>query len=104
MHVKAAIEQAGVVPIGPGGNPQVAKRFLLCTQGRCCAICRLIEWRGQPVPLVLDHINGAAADWHVSNLRLICGSYDMQLPTFKWRNRGHGRAWRRQRYADGLSY
>ena len=92
------------MPIGPGGNPQVAKRVLLCKRGRHCAICGLTEWRGQPVPLVLDHINGDAADWRVLNLRLICGNCDMQLPTFKSRNRGHGRAWRRQRYADGLSY
>lgn len=34
----------------------------------------------------------------------ICPNCDSQLPTFKARNRGKGRAWRRQRYADGKSY
>jgi hypothetical protein len=87
-HTKAEIDRTGVVPIGPSGNPNVAKRFLLCEQGRCCAICGLTEWRGQPVPLVLDHINGDATDWRVSNLRLICGNCDMQLPTFKSRKPG----------------
>ena len=103
-HLKSAIDQSGIVPVGPRENPSIAKRLLLATQGRCCAVCGLTEWRGQPIPLVLDHVNGDASDWRVSNLRLVCGNCDMQLPTFKSRNRGRGRAWRRQRYADGLSY
>jgi hypothetical protein len=34
----------------------------------------------------------------------VCPNCDSQHPTFKSRNRGNGRAWRRQRYADGKSY
>src|SRR3954463_6659081 len=98
------IESSGTVPIGPSGNAHVAKRYLLQTQGRRCAVCGLTEWRGEPIPLVLDHINGESTDWRVANLRLVCGNCDMQLPTFKSRNRGKGRAWRRRRYAEGLSY
>jgi hypothetical protein len=77
---------------------------VLETQGRCCAICGITEWRGEPVPLVLDHVNGLSSDWRVSNLRLVCGNCDMLLPTFKSRNRGRGRAWCRERYEKGLSY
>ena len=104
QRMTAKIKKTGIVPIGASGNAQVARRYLLHTQGRQCAICELTEWREQPVPLVLDHINGNAVDWHVSNLRLVCGNCDMQLPTFKSRNRGRGRAWRRDRYAKGQSY
>ncbi|WIM86214.1 hypothetical protein PT015_14985 [Candidatus Mycobacterium wuenschmannii] len=38
------------------------------------------------------------------NLRLICPNCDSQLPTYKARNRGSGRHYRRQRYANGQSY
>jgi len=100
----AHIKTTGVVPVCDSGNPQVARRYVLQSQGRRCAICNLTQWRGEPVPLVLDHINGDAADWRVANLRMVCGNCDMQLPTFKSRNRGKGRAWRRERYDKGLSY
>lgn len=73
-------------------------------QGHCCAICGGCQWRDAPIPLLLDHINGDAADWSLTNLRYICPNCDAQLPTFKSRNRGKGRAKRRERYAKGLSY
>ncbi len=68
-----------------------------------CSICGIEEWRGEPVPLVLDHISGNASDNSVSNLRLVCGNCNMQLPTFTSKNKGNGRHWRRERYAQGKS-
>lgn len=53
---------------------------------------------------MLDHIEGDSTNNRRENLRLVCPNCDSQLPTFKARNRGNGRAWRRQRYADGKSY
>lgn len=103
-RVKAIIEATGVVPICPSGDPRVAKRYLLETHGRACALCRLTTWQGRPVPLVLDHIDGNAGNWAVANLRMVCGNCDMLLPTYKSKNRGKGRAWRRARYAAGQSY
>jgi hypothetical protein len=102
--IKRQIDESGVVPAGRSGQSRCARRYVLLAQGHRCALCELTEWRDKPIPLVLDHINGDASDWRVSNLRLVCGNCDMQLPTFKSRNRGRGRAWRRQRYADGLTY
>lgn len=102
--MKARIHRTGVIPIGPSGDPARAKRYLIETRGLTCEVCEGTEWMGRPMPLVLDHVNGNAADWRVSNLRLVCGNCDMQLPTYKSRNRGKGRAWRRKRYADGKSY
>jgi hypothetical protein len=52
-----------------------------------CEICGLKEWLGKPAPLVLDHINGRCMDWRYDNLRLVCGNCDMQLPTFKSKNK-----------------
>jgi hypothetical protein len=96
-----SIESAGQIV---NGSIRAARRFVLEKQGWSCALCATTQWQGKPMPLVLDHINGDASDWRVSNLRYICPNCDAQLPTFKSRNRGKGRAVRRQRYAMGLSY
>ena len=101
---KKRIEQLRSIPVGTSGHSAIARRYLLETRGRKCELCGGDTWRGQPMPLVLDHIDGNSDDWKLTNLRLVCGNCDMQLPTFKSRNRGHGRAWRRKRYAAGESY
>jgi hypothetical protein len=59
---------------------------------------------GLPLVFVLDHVDGDASNNQCENLRLVCPNCDSQLPTFKARNRGNERAWRRQRYVDGKSY
>jgi len=81
-----------------------AKRILKEKNGEKCEICGITEWQHKTVPLVLDHINGNPDDWDFKNLRLVCGNCDMQLPTFKGKNRGNGRASRRARYKQGKSY
>ena len=84
--------------------PRCAKKFLIETKGAFCSVCGETEWMKQPVPLVLDHINGNYQDARIENMRLVCGNCDMQLPTYKNKNYGNGRAFRRKRYADGKSY
>jgi hypothetical protein len=37
-----------------------------------CEGCDLTEWRGQPIPLQTDHINGNNRDHRLENLRLLC--------------------------------
>lgn len=83
----------------------LVRQHLLDEQSGRCAICS-VEGRSNdaPLTLVLDHIDGNASNNGRENLRLVCPNCDSQLPTFKSRNRGKGRAWRRQRYADGKSY
>lgn len=56
------------------------------------------------MPLILDHVDGDSDNWYLTNLRLVCGNCDMQLPTYKSKNWGNGRASRRKRYADAKSY
>jgi hypothetical protein len=91
--------------IDTGFAPVVtARRYLRESFGRVCRSCGLTEWQGQPVPLVLDHVDGNADNWRVENLRLICPNCDALTPTFRNRNKGKGRYLRRQRYAAGLSY
>jgi hypothetical protein len=81
------------------------RQYLAEAQSGCCAICGAASsWLGLPLALVLDHIDGDPTNNRRENGRLICPNCDSQLPTYKSRNRGNGRHYRRQRYADGQSY
>jgi hypothetical protein len=73
-----------------------AKRYLIHKNGNVCSICETKEWQGQPVPLVCDHITGDSLDNRINNFRLVCCNCDAQLPTFKSKNKGKGRAYDRK--------
>ena len=52
-----------------------------------CQICgQKPIWKGKPMPLILDHINGVRDDNRLFNLRFVCSNCDTQLPTYKARN------------------
>jgi len=81
------------------------RQYLLDVQSGCCAICGgNTTWQDLPLAFVLDHIDGDPTNNCRENLRLICPNCDSQLPTYKSRNRGNGRHFRRERYANGQSY
>lgn len=81
------------------------RAYIAAEQLNCCALCGGADtWHGSPLTFVLDHIDGNSENNRRENLRLVCPNCDSQLPTYKSRNRGSGRAFRRQRYADGKSY
>jgi hypothetical protein len=76
----------------------VGKKYLTELYKGACQICGISEWRGQSMPLVLDHINGDPYDNSLINLRVICHNCNAQTPTFAGRNKGNGRFERAKRY------
>ncbi len=49
---------------------------------RTCELCGLgDEWRGRPMSLILDHINGVANDNRIENLRNVCPNCAATLET-----------------------
>ena len=59
-----------------------------CDNPKCQFFTGALIWNGQPVPLVLDHMNGVRADNHPTNLRYLCPNCNAQLPTHGGKNRG----------------
>jgi hypothetical protein len=73
-------------------NLRLIKPHILKEQNCKCAICGIDNvWNGQELKLVLDHIDGNAANNKRENLRLICSKCDSQLDTYKSKNKGSAR-------------
>jgi hypothetical protein len=61
---------------------------LRCDNPRCRFHSETLEWNGQALPLILDHINGVNRDNRPDNLRYLCPNCDALLDTRGGRNKG----------------
>lgn len=80
------------------------RRYLTETHGYKCSCCGISEWNDKALTLEIDHIDGRSDNNRPENLRLICPNCHSQTDTYKSKNRGNGRHYRRERYKNGLSY
>lgn len=80
------------------------RRYLTETHGYKCSCCSISQWNGKSIVLEIDHIDGNSENNRPENLRFICPNCHSQTDTYKARNIGKGRHYRRERYAAGQSY
>lgn len=88
------------------GVTTFVRRYLFEKHNSRCAKCGWGETnpKSGKIPLQVDHIDGNSSNNEESNLTLLCPNCHSLTPTFGALNRGNGRAYRRQRYAEGKSY
>ncbi len=87
-----------------GGNSATMRSWLIEIYGHQCSSCHTRVWMKLPIPLEVEHIDGNSENNTVENVILLCPNCHALTPTYKGRNRGHGRHKRRQRYMEGKSY
>jgi hypothetical protein len=72
------------------------KKLLIAVDGEKCSVCGVNEWCGKKLSLEVDHKDGNSEDSSYTNVRLICPNCHSQTDTYKAKNKGNGRAYRRK--------
>lgn len=73
------------------------KRYLIEVHGHYCRICNNEKWNDKPIPLELEHIDGNSENNKLYNLIVICPNCHAQTSTYKGKNIGNGRKYRRNK-------
>ena len=71
-----------------GGSALLRRLFAAGLMAKRCQHCGRAQWRCQPIPLELDHINGDPTDNRFDNLRVLCPNCHALTPTYCGRNKG----------------
>lgn len=96
-------EQKDVIKKWINGEAQLsihkAKKFFIEKYGyKCSALDCAWDMSKKPTMVELDHIDGNWQNNSFSNLRLLCCNCHSQTETFRAKNTGNGRAYRRDFY------
>jgi len=75
--------------------PQWVRRHLTETRGYQCECCKISSWNSRHLVLEVDHIDGDYTNNEEDNLRFLCPNCHSQTPTYKAKNTGKGRRYRR---------
>lgn len=72
-----------LVPGSPVRGPKLKERLYRAgLKERACELCGQGEsWRGRPMSLILDHVNGVRDDNRLENLRIVCPNCNATLET-----------------------
>ena len=54
-----------------------------------CEECGLVEWRGKPLTIQLEHVDGDRHNHRWDNLKMLCPNCHSQTPTYCGRNVKH---------------
>jgi|LakMenEpi03Aug12_release.lakeMendotaPanAssembly.Ray.scaffolds.fasta_scaffold1106962_2 hypothetical protein len=84
-------------------SSKTAKRYLM-DKNASCSCCGISEWNGLPLVLELEHKDGNGENNDLKNICLLCPNCHSQTATYKNKNKGNGRHYRRKRYSEGKSY
>ncbi len=57
-----------------------------------CEWCGITEWRGRPISIQIDHVNGIHDDHRLENLRMLCPNCHSQTDTHGARNKQRRRS------------
>lgn len=87
-----------------GNISKHVRRYLIERDGEKCSVCgwREVNPYTGKIPVEVDHIDGNWQNNSQKNLRLLCPNCHSLTPTYKARNKGKGRDWRRSLYASKL--
>lgn len=62
------------------------RRFVTERDGPQCSDCGITEWKGKPITMDLDHIDGDHTNNDPGNFRLLCPNCHRQTPTWGKKN------------------
>lgn len=67
-------------------NTNTIRRFLTERDGPECSDCGTLEWKGRPMTMDVDHVDGDHTNNKPENFRLICPNCHRQTPTWGKKN------------------
>ena len=102
---KLAVEKWLKTGISPSKTKtsNIIKRWLM-EKDCSCWNCGITEWNNNKIVFEVEHMDGNSMNNSPENLQLLCPNCHSQTSTYKGRNKGSGRHYRRERYELKKSY